>query len=259
LLGIIKNNRSNIVMENYFYFICLESNIALLREEIKLFAPELKPSFSKKNFLTYKASQLPDYDFAFALEWGLNNDVSQESIENKLKCTQSEKIPEGAPSRAYLKIAEACQKYEINDPSLHWIEFGSAPGGASYYLCQNFHQVTGVDPAEMSPIVLNHEKFLHIKKPIQNLRPSDFDFKGYQFITSDLNLNPKQAIKEVLRCSQFFRSIQGIFMTVKIVKKDHVKHIPKFCQSFRNAGFKHIQKCQLPSHKQEFLIYASKQ
>lgn len=246
-------------MEQFYYFVCLDTNKDLLKKELELFAPKLRPSFSQGAFMTYKGELATTSTFCFALDWGSSTGVDKASIEQKLLVQKSSIVlPEKAPSRAYLKIAEACEKFKIQDPKLNWIEFGCAPGGASMYLLNNFSHIIGIDPAEMDPSIYAHKNFTFIKKPIQKIKDlSNLSFT-IDYITSDLNLNPKQAIEEVLRCEKLLKNVKGILMTIKMVKLAHVKHIPEFIQHFKQAGFTQVKTAQLPSHKREFLLFASR-
>ena len=86
-------------------------------------------------------------------------------------CEPIIELPEVAPSRAYLKIAQACSRFKItSNKKLNWIEFGSSPGGASYYLLENFNKVVGVDPAQMDSLCLNNNKFIQLN----HLNPPNF-------------------------------------------------------------------------------------
>ncbi len=255
-------------MNQFIYFVCIEGNKDLLKEEIKIFFPNLKFSFSQKGFLTFKNSgpelndeEIKNLNPCFALKWGRSTNLEKEFIESQLKAQESLiRLPEEAPSRAYLKIAEACTKFKISpNKEKNWMEFGCAPGGAIYYLCQNFNKIYGIDPAEMDSRISDLTNFRHLNFPIQNLTLEKLPKEKIHYITSDLNLNPKQAISEVLRISKIYQdSVEAIFMTIKLVKLSHVKEIPNFVLQFEKAGFKNISKIQLPSHKREFLILALK-
>jgi 23S rRNA U2552 (ribose-2'-O)-methylase RlmE/FtsJ len=255
-------------LTQFIYFVCQESNKDLLKEEIKLFHSNLSLSFSKGGFLTFKNNsttltpiEIQKIQPAFAIEWGESTaKLDDEHLSSKLSLLESNSpLPSEAPSRAYLKIKEACDAFQIvSDHKLNWIEFGSAPGGASYYLLKYFNQVIGVDPAEMSSLCLVNRRFIHLKKPLQNLSERDLPNIPIHWITSDLNLNPKQAIKEVLRLARpHYSTLKGILMTVKMINTYSVKEIPMFEKHFTDAGFRKIKKMQLPSHKREFLLFAS--
>jgi len=255
-------------MNQFLYFVCVNGNKDLLKKEIELFYPSLVPSFSKGDFLTYKnlgknysLKEIENFQFAFALDWGINDgDLSQDAIEARLSVQKSKiNLPEEAPSRAYLKIAEAYKRFSLqSDANINWIEFGSAPGGASFFLLNNFGALTGVDPGKMDDICLDNIMYEHLSVPIQNLSQEELPNRPVHYIASDLNLNPKQAIKEVIRLSKKYRMLKGIFMTIKMVKVEHVKLIPEFVKMFEDAGHENSIKVQLPSHRREFLIYAPK-
>lgn len=255
-------------MNQFIYFVCVNGNKDLLKKELEVFYPNLTPSFSKGDFLTYKnkdkdysKKELESMQFAFALDWGINDgDLSKDAIEAKLTVQKSKiNLPKEAPSRAYLKLAEACKLFSIKaDTSINWIEFGSAPGGASFFILNNFGALTGVDPGKMDDICLDNLMYEHLSVPIQNLSQEELPDKPVHYIASDLNLNPKQAIKEVIRLSKKYRMLKGIFMTIKLVKVEHVKLIPEFIKLFKDVGYENCTKVQLPSHRREFLIYASK-
>ena len=254
--------------KQFIYFVCLKSNKDLLKKEIEVFHKYLTPSFSKGEFLTYKntrkslsVKEIQGMNMAFALKWGENKGkIDNEKISSLLdECSIKIDLPQESPSRAYLKIAEACELFSIKpSKSLNWIEFGSAPGGASYYLLNQFDKLLGVDPAKMDQICLDNERFEHLSKPIQDLSQEMLPDHNIHYITSDLNLNPKQAIKEVIRLGKKYRSLKGILMTIKIVKPEHVGLIPEFEKMFEDAKYTEIRRVQLPSHRREFLIFAEK-
>lgn len=249
----------------FLYFIVVEGNKDLLKEEIKFFYKNFTLSFSKGQFITYKnngsrltATQIQNLPIVFALDWGESIfPLNEDFINSKLLSTEIPLLPANAPSRAYLKIKQALAKFPVNEQNANWIEFGSSPGGASLYLLENFNQVVGVDPAEMDEVCLKNSNFTHLQKPIQNISKEDFNDTNYQYVASDLNLNPKQAIEEVLRVTTFFEQVRCIYMTVKMVKANHVKLIKVFENMFKEKKFKTI-KAQLSSHRREFLIYAYK-
>ena len=80
----------------------------------------------------------------------------------------SDRAPQKAPSRAYLKLEESVlwsgAPLEKGDTA---IEIGSAPGGASYALLERGLNVIGIDPADMDKAVLSFGsgRFKHLAKP----------------------------------------------------------------------------------------------
>jgi hypothetical protein len=251
-------------MNQFLYFVVLTSNIDLLKEEIKTFYPFLHLSFSKKNFITFKNTgehlsedEISKMKFAFALDWGESGKIDATFIEERLKVLENGmEMPSESPSRAYLKLAQACELFDVRpNTNENWVEFGCAPGGAIYYLLNNFGYVIGVDPAEIDPVCLDNERFTHLQAPIQSIKAEQLKRRPIHWVASDLNLNPKQAISEVLKHCQGMSELKGIFMTIKLVKVAHVKLIRDFEGLFQQQGLKTTY-CQLPAHKREFLIFA---
>lgn len=167
-------------------------------------------------------------------------------------------LPSESPSRAYLKIAEAQKLFHIDiNNNDAWIEYGSAPGGASYFLLQRGCEVYGVDPAEMASVCINNHKFKHLKKPMQDLSQENLPDQNIDWVLVDVNLNPKQAIKEALRLSKkHAQNLKGIIFTIKVIKIDHVKNIQRYKNAFNEFGMRFVRSYQLPSDKKEFVILA---
>ncbi len=169
-------------------------------------------------------------------------------------------LPKIAPSRAYLKIAQAFSLFtlKVNSGDI-FLELGSAPGGASFFLLQKGCIVYGNDPAEMSEICLKDKNFFHLKKPVQNLKENDLPLKDIKWIAVDLNLNPSQVVTETIRIASFYKnSIEGILLTLKMINLDQVRRLNFFKREFEKKGFEKIEVLQLPSHKKEFLMLLQK-
>lgn len=168
-------------------------------------------------------------------------------------------IPPAAPSKAYLKMAQVIELYSIKiNPGDRWLDFGCAPGGSTHYLLSNGAKVWGIDTAQMPQVILDETNFNFINKPAQDLSqeelPADMDW-----IHVDLNLNPKQAVKEVLRLAKKYNfSLKGILFTVQLTKIEYIELIEEFEDSFFDWGFTDILSRQVPSHKKEYVIIAKR-
>jgi 23S rRNA (cytidine2498-2'-O)-methyltransferase len=164
--------------------------------------------------------------------------------------------PAQAPSNAYLKLAQIVSLFDIKfSASDNWLDFGSAPGGASYYLLDNGCRVWGIDTANMSQIISDDSKYTHIKRSVQDLSQEDLPDVEINWVHVDLNLNPKQSIKEVLRlCKKYNFTLRGIIFTVQMVNLDQVKNIESIEDEFDDWGFTDINSRQVPAHKQEYVL-----
>jgi 23S rRNA (cytidine2498-2'-O)-methyltransferase len=329
-------------MNDQFIFFCTNiGNEKLLKEELRVFYPELKLSYSRKGFLTFKNTKI-HYDIntisqlevAFATRVGIclgkakpenlldevtkqcsivdvdfnkciihsfsvncdfnldaeeafNREINEYSPINKTVIdviTLSDKevwfgihkvarkttsypnssveisLPKESPSKSYLKIAQTIELFNIIfDKKDNWLDFGSAPGGASFFLLERGCKVWGIDPAKMDDSVLDNPNFTHICKSVQDLSQEELPARDIEWVHVDLNLNPKQSIKEVLRLIKKYNfSIRGIIFTIQVIKMDHVKNVENFEDHFDEWGFTDISSHQIPTHKNEYVIIAKK-
>ncbi len=168
------------------------------------------------------------------------------------------KMPDDSPSRGYLKFAQIIKLFNIKfDRRDKWIDFGSAPGGVSQYLLEQGCQVLGVDTAKMDASVENHLNYKFIQSAVQDLSQEKLPFKDVNWVNADLNLNPNQAVKEVLRlCKKYNHSLKGIIVTMQMTNLDYVDDIETFEDVFYDWGFHHIVSRQVPAHKKEYVIIA---
>lgn len=169
-------------------------------------------------------------------------------------------VPSSAPSIGYKKIAEAVKLFHFNIRKTDlWLDFGAAPGGASHFLLNEGCKVWGIDPAIISKTLTQNSRFKHIKKSVQDLSQEELPDLEINWVYADININPKQAIKEVLRLIKKYNfSLKGIIFTIQIIKEEHIKNIEILEEQFYDWGFSKISSRQIPSHKSEYVIIARK-
>lgn len=329
-------------MNDQFIYFCVNiGNETLLKEEIKIFYPELALSYSRKGFLTFKnkgklydfhtISQLEltfstrsgiclgkarpedlqltvedtfddlglelnecvihnysinsEYLYDAALEF--DTSVNEYSADGKLVLniiTLGEKevwfgvhrvsrgitrypnsqvkikTPASTPSIGYLKLAQTVELFALKFSSRDsWLDFGCSPGGSSSYLLSTGSKVWGVDTANVAESISSHRNFKFIKSSIQDLSQEQLPDVEIRWVHVDLNLNPKQAIKEVLRlCKKYNNSLKGIVFTIQVVKLEYVEHIEEFEDTFYDWGFETMMSRQVPSHKNEYVLIAQR-
>lgn len=166
-------------------------------------------------------------------------------------------LPAESPSRAYLKVEDGIDFVAAKlQPGEHALEIGSSPGGATYALLQRGLSVEGIDPGLMSEICLNDPKFFHHHTSIQDFKV--FDLKDHvHWLFVDMNLPPEGTLAEIEKVVEKIRpSLKGAFITIKMTKFELVKRVPMYLTLVGKMGLKVVMATQLPSHKQEFLIYA---
>lgn len=329
-------------MNDQFIYFCVNiGNENLLKEEIKIFYPELTLSYSRKGFLTFKnkgvkydlntISQLQitfatrsgiclgkaspeelrltvmgkleelglvlddciihnysintEYSFDAALDFDVA--VNEYSADGKLVLniiSLGEKevwfgvhrvskgitrypnaqveieIPISSPSIGYLKLAQTAELYALKFTSRDsWLDFGCSPGGSTSFLLSTGAKVWGIDTANVAESILSHKNFKFIKSSIQDLSQETLPDEEIHWVHADLNLNPNQAIKEVLRlCKKYNSSLKGIIFTVQIVKLEYVQSIEDFEDIFYDWGFSTMTSRQVPSHKNEYVLIAQR-
>lgn len=166
-------------------------------------------------------------------------------------------LPEEAPSRAYLKVLDGIDYVGAElKAGNHALEIGSSPGGATYALLEKGLSVEGIDPALMSDVCLNHPKFIHHHTSIQDFKV--YELKNHvQWLFVDMNLPPEGTLREIEKVVEKVRpTLKGAFITLKMTKFELVSRVPMYLTFVSKMGLKVVMATQLPSHKQEFLIYA---
>ena len=101
--------------------------------------------------------------------------------------------------RAYHKLEEAFDRYKPDPSKVSSsvaMDVGAAPGGWTKYLAENVagcQQVYSIDPAKLSPVVLNSDKVVHIPRQIQDALPDmEKDMVGIYVSDMCLSVMEKQ-------------------------------------------------------------------
>lgn len=167
-------------------------------------------------------------------------------------------LPAEAPSRAYLKVIDGMGYMGVQFPANDYaLEIGSSPGGATYALLELGLRVEGIDPGLMDNACLNHPKFFHHRSSIQDFHVSSLK-DHVQWLFVDMNLAPEGSLREIEKIIEAIRpSLKGAFITLKMTKFELVSRVPMYLNICGKMGLKVVMATQLPSHKQEFLIYAT--
>ncbi len=298
-----------------FYFALTNPEAeSLLKEEVALYYPEARFSYSRPGFLTFKSDKELNFDPVFCRVSGLslgkvkreelnfdrawiwkNNEsliippelqkisdetnfrpgekvtlimmlsesefwvgeYVQESTHFQTPGEVSSILETEAPSRAYYKIAEAAEAFDLpfeNEEKV--LELGSAPGGASQFLLEQDLIVYGVDPADMDEKIVRHQNFRHYRMPFENITLTTFK-QEIDWMISDVNLPPTVVMKEIVRLHEFMKP-KGLVLTLKINDSKHLKMMWSFVEMVKVLGYKKIALKYLPSHRQEVCLTALK-
>lgn len=267
-----------------------------LKEEVKARELPLNPSFQKTGFITFKILR-PEFshesidELAYARSWGrfVYKGTPEEIPEQKLSirevyqlnarehwvgernprrnwkdlCCATAEVPEIKEeiSRTYFKTQEAFDYLKL--PSLEGkgvLEIGCAPGGSSQFFCQKGAHVIGVDPAEVDPRLRPFKNFFHLPLSVQKLRAAELPLhpKRIKVLSVDLNLGPRQSIKEVKRLMKELPHLELMLFILKTPKSEMARDILDWKKSFAEFSFSELFFAQLPSHRKEVLLVGLK-
>jgi 23S rRNA (cytidine2498-2'-O)-methyltransferase len=165
-------------------------------------------------------------------------------------------VPDDAVSRAYLKMAEALAWSRLPiEKGEHVVEIGSAPGGSAQRLLDRGCVVTGIDPAEMAPEVLQREHFTHVRARSKDLKRREFH--GIPWLTADLNVAPNYTLDAVESIvTHRTTHVRGLLLTLKLIEWELAEHIPEYLERVRNWGFEYVRARQLSFNRQEICVAA---
>ena len=131
-------------------------------------------------------------------------------------------VPAESPSRAYAKIEEILQIYDINISSDDVVvEIGSSPGGTSYsLLSRGVKALYGIDPCPQDrshdPIVLKHKNFIPVKSKLEQLNYNNLPISS-TWLLCDANIPPHEAVTHLLKiASRYSNTLKGMIFTCKI-------------------------------------------
>jgi 23S rRNA (cytidine2498-2'-O)-methyltransferase len=166
------------------------------------------------------------------------------------------RTPEHAVSRAYTKMAEALAwsglPIEKDDEC---VELGCAPGGASQALLDRGLYVTGIDPAEVDPILLEHPRFRHLRKRSKEVRRSEY--LGVRWLAADMNLAPNYTLDAVEAIvSHADVHIRGMVLTLKLADWSHAERLAEYAARVHGWGYRDVRMRQLASGGQEVCLVA---
>ncbi len=166
------------------------------------------------------------------------------------------KLPADAVGRAWLKMEEALQWSELPIPDgARCVEIGSAPGGSSQALLSRGLWVTGVDPAEIDPTVLEHPRFVHIRRRVVQVRRREF--RKPRWLIADMNVAPKYTLDAVEAIvSHKEARIRGMLLTLKLLEWKLADEIPDFLRRVRGWGYGTVRARQLQHNRQEICLAA---
>lgn len=165
--------------------------------------------------------------------------------------------PERMVSRTYLKMVESVLWSELPiQVGDRCVELGSAPGGSCQALLDRGCFVTGVDPAEMDPLLLANPRFTHIRAKAKDVKRNVF--KKFRWLMSDANVAPKYTLDTVEAIvTQPETRIEGLLLTLKLTDPALSADLPSFNKRIRSWGYRSVRARQLAFNRQEVCVVAT--
>jgi 23S rRNA (cytidine2498-2'-O)-methyltransferase len=165
-------------------------------------------------------------------------------------------LPAHAVSRAYAKLQEAIAWSNLPIAAGdECVEIGCAPGGACQALLERGLFVTGIDPADVDPILLECPRFRHLKKRGKDVRRSEF--LGVRWLVADMNIAPQATLDEVEPIVMHpGMTIRGLVLTLKLSDWSAAEELDAFSERVRGWGYRDVRMRQLVSGGQEVCLVA---
>ncbi len=165
-------------------------------------------------------------------------------------------LPPHAVSRAYLKMREALDWAQFPlEKDQQAVEIGCAPGGASQALLERGLLVTGIDPADVDPVVANDPRFHHVKKRGADVQRREF--RKTRWLTADMNVAPQYTLDTVEAIVTHPEvKIQGLLLTLKLLDWDLAAMVPDYLERIRGWGYRDVRSRQLQFNRQEICVAA---
>ena len=164
------------------------------------------------------------------------------------------RLPADAVSRAWLKMEEALRWSELPiGKGARCVEIGSSPGGATQALLARGIVVTGIDPAEMHPSVLEHPNFSHIRRKAMAVRRREF--RKIRWLTADMNVAPEytlDCVEAIVTHPEV--SIRGLLLTLKLPQWKLADEIPEYLARVRTWGYNVVRARQLQTNRREICV-----
>ena len=167
-------------------------------------------------------------------------------------------MPPEAVSRAWLKMEEALRWSQLPIPRAHGGRVGQRTGRGESGIAGSRHVVTGIDPAEMAPAVLEHPHFTHIRRRSTQVRRRDF--RKIRWLTADMNVAPDytlDAIEAIVTHPQI--NIRGLLLTLKLPDWNLAASLPEYFGRVRSWGYNVVRARQLQYNRREVCVAALQQ
>ena len=145
------------------------------------------------------------------------------------------KMPHDAPSRSYLKLAEAFEVFLSKEeqqkwlkPGLHAVDLGAAPGGWTWQLVQRGLKVIAVDNGPLKGVAAEHPSIKHLRQDGFRYRPK----QPVDWLVCDMVEQPARVAALMADCVASGATSRAIF-NLKLPMKKRVEALATALASVR--------------------------
>ncbi len=190
--------------------------------------------------------------------WLVGYHYAQQSHERWPGGAYDVPAPSQMISRAYRKMAEAIAWSGLPiEPDDWFVEIGSSPGGACQRLLDLGLRVTGIDPAEMDPMLLSNPRFEHWRGKSSAMRRKMYS--KFRWLAADANVAPNYTLDCVEDIVNYKTSrIEGVLLTLKLSSYDLAEKMDAYIQRVRSWGYDRVEVRQLASNRRECCLVAQR-
>jgi 23S rRNA (cytidine2498-2'-O)-methyltransferase len=115
--------------------------------------------------------------------------------------------------------------------------------------------VTGIDPAEMAPALMQHPHFTHLRRRSTQVRRREF--QKIRWLAVDMNVAPEYTLEAVEAIVTHPRiNIRGMLLTLKLPERALALCVPDYLERIRKWGYNLVQARQLQHNRREVCIAA---
>ncbi|MBI3902712.1 MAG: 23S rRNA (cytidine(2498)-2'-O)-methyltransferase RlmM [Nitrosomonadales bacterium] len=172
------------------------------------------------------------------------------------------KMPHDAPSRSYLKLAEAFEVFLSKEeqtkwlsPGLHAVDLGAAPGGWTWQLVQRGLKVIAVDNGSLKGVAAEHPAIKHLRQDGFRYRPK----QAVDWLVCDMVEQPAKVAALMTDWITSGATTRAIF-NLKLPMKKRVEALSNALDSMRKAldakGIRYrLQARQLYHDREEVTVF----
>ncbi len=118
-------------------------------------------------------------------------------------------------------------------------------------------EVTGVDPAEMHPLILQHPRFEHWRGKSNSIKRKQF--AKFRWLAADANVAPQYTLDAVEDIVTYKTSrFEGLILTLKLSDYEQLDKLPEHLFRVRRWGFQRVEARQLAFNRRECCVVAQR-